>query len=194
MSDPTETPPPDNGSTRTIDPSTYDRIVSAKQGLEGKVGQLEERLAAAEERASTADTLAKQLEEANAKAARVEQQFGTYKSVSGALGTHDSDAIDAAVWQYNRLPEEGRPELGDWLGGMREDPSKAPAILRPFFGTSEDPAKQPPPKRRQPPAKDQADPAGAAVDDAALKAMREHAIKTGDWSRYRAHRKAMGLG
>jgi len=194
MSDETTTPPPDSTSARVIDPSTYDRIVAAKQGLEAKAAGLEERLAAAEERASTADTLAKQLEAANAKAAKLEHQFGTYKAVSGALGTHDGDAIDAAVWQYNRLPEDGRPELADWLGSMREDPAKAPAILRPFFGTTEDPAKPPTPKRRGPPAKDQADPAGAAVDDSALRLMREHAIKTGDWSRYRAHRKALGLG
>lgn len=97
------------------------QLDEATHQLQG-FGALEQRATAAEARASTLET-----------------QFSTFKTVTGA-GITDPDLVELVQWQHNRLPEEGRPGLGDWLAGIKADPSTAPVALRPHLMSAAQPA------------------------------------------------------
>ncbi len=119
---------------KTVDWETYQRVVTAKNNLESQVTDLKGQVGTLTEKTANYDTLAGQLREATGKAEAAESRYRRYKDVSSALGTTEPDIIETFESKYARLPEEGRPELGDWIKGLKEKPDEAPASLRPFLG------------------------------------------------------------
>lgn len=107
----------------------FKALVGEKNDLAARVAQLEGELKGLEQKAATADTLAQQLRDAQARAETAEGRFDTYKAITGA-GFTDPDDVEAFEWQYGKLPEEGRPALADWVQGLVADPTKAPSVLR----------------------------------------------------------------
>ena len=169
---------------KTVDYDKFSRVVEAKRGLERQVEELRAESATLAERAATADTLAQQVESWKAKAQEESTKFGRFQDIATRIGTTDSDAIEAVEWQYGRLGGEDRPALGDWLDAMTEKPDDAPAILRPFLVQR---AEKVAPKTKAATAAPPA--AGSQYSQDEIKAITAEAVRTGDWSTYRAVRK-----
>lgn len=187
------------GEARTVPYERFEKVVSSKNALTSRVATLEGELQTLSEKAATVDTLGSQLREAQEQVAAAEAKFGRWQSIASALGTTDSEAIEAAEWAHSRLPQEDRPELGDWLGSIKEAPDKAPRVLRSWLQSDEggQGGDEPPEasKRKPPrPAGGGKQPPGApdALSAAELRRVREDAIRTGDWSRWKEIRKNFG--
>jgi hypothetical protein len=194
------------GAARSV---PYDRFQSV---VEAKAAALEElRAAKAEvqtlsEKAATVDTLADQVATWKTKAEAATAQFGRYQTISGALETTDPDAIEAAEWQYGKLGAENRPELAAWLGEMKADPAKAPAVLRPWLTSSDAgagdagagdaaAAAAAAAARRHGAGGGAGGGAGAgggSLTEAKIREVRDRAIRTGDWAEWRELRKTVG--
>ena len=98
--------------------------------------------------------MATKLEQATARAAKLEEKLAGVQAEWGAKasawdtertlmghGLTDPEAQDFARFAYGRIPEADRPTLGDWLTGVKADPTTAPAALAPYLaGTAEAPA------------------------------------------------------
>jgi len=83
------------------------------------------------ERAATADTLAEQLRAAQTQHEAERAAWGT-KAAAYQHGVTDSDLVDLALWQYDRLQVEAgaeKPAFGDWLAGLKEQPDAIPTTL-----------------------------------------------------------------
>jgi hypothetical protein len=186
--------------TKTVpDPVPYERfqeVVSAKNTLSTEVTTLKGEVQKLTERAATADTLASQMNEWKGKAEQAEGRFSRFKDIASTLGTTDPDAIEAVEWQYGKLPTEGKPALPDWLKSVKEKPDEAPAILRPFLAAPTEtkpegaPDTKTPPDTRKPAPRANGggpNPPGApsAHSAAEIRKLREEAVRTNDWSKYK---------
>ena len=181
------------GGEEVVSRDVYRRVVTAKQGLETQVAELQSKVAELSEKTASVDTLMGEVEKYKTEAEQANTRFERFKTISSELGTTDPDAIEAVEWRYGKLEGDERPSIGDWLGQLKQEPDKAPTVLRPFL-TQEPP--QQPPKQAPKPRGGNGEPAGggATVTNAQLSAAREKATSTGDWSDYRALRNAMGIG
>jgi hypothetical protein len=65
---------------------------------------------------------------------REELTNGREREVALARMGFDEEGTAVAELLHSRLPEENRPPLTDWLQGMKEDPSTAHNLLKPYFG------------------------------------------------------------
>jgi hypothetical protein len=179
-------------------PIPYDRfqqVVAEKNALNERVGALEKEARTYQERAATADTLAKQLEEARTKHAADASAWDRQRALMGA-GITDPDDVELADYYYSKAPDKDRPAMGDWIKGFRDDPNKAPKALRPLFATASDTEADEPdaevealPNRETRPPRTQrtADPSGTqgarhTPTAEQVRAAREKAQKTGDWA------------
>lgn len=181
-------------------PIPYDRfqqVVAEKNALNERVGALEKEARTYQERAATADTLAKQIEQIKAEHSKAASAWDRQRALIGA-GIVDDEGIELADYYYGKVPEKDRPAMGDWIKAMREAPDKAPKALRTWLDTGpntepddidpdiEDKA---PPKRETRPPRTQrtADPSGTqgarhTPTAEQVRAAREKAQKTGDWA------------
>lgn len=124
----------------------YDRfrkVVEEKNTLTSRISELEGQLQALSEKAATVDTLAGRVRSLESDLQSANSRYETFSAISGA-GITDPEIVAAVEWSYGRLPAENRPALGDWLTGIKADPSKAPAVLRPHLGTGQAPTGQAP--------------------------------------------------
>lgn len=178
-----------------IERSKFDRVVEAKKGLERQLAEAREANQSLEERVSSVDSLAKRLEAAEQAAQAAESRFSRYQTISSAVGSTDSDVIDAFEWQYGRLQGDDRPDLGEWIKGLRAQPEAAPAVLRHWLGGQEKPTQEPKAAPRPSPSAGHRQPPGgeSAYSSAELRGIRQEAMITGDWSKWAQVRKAMGL-
>lgn len=180
-----ETPAP-----RMIERATFDRVVQAKTSLEAQLTEERAKIQALEERVSSVDALTQQLAKANEEKAELTSRFGRFQTIASATGTTDEDVIEAVAWQHSRLPADGRPELAEWIGALKEDPSRAPVLLRPLFAAPAEPAtaKTPPAKPKALPGAgaQQAAAAPAGASQAEIRAETARALQTGDYSRLQA--------
>lgn len=154
-----------------------------------------------QEKAAQAASLASALQEAQAKAASLETQFSTFRTVASTIGHTDPEAIDLVSWSYGRLPTEGRPALGDWLGAVKADPAQAPLAIRHLLPQAANaapvpgapaPAPQPTSPRAAPSAVAGAPAATPPVSDADVARVRAQCQRTGDWTPWKELRKSIG--
>jgi hypothetical protein len=170
---------------------------SAKRKALARVAELESMLEDAEKRAGTADTLAQQIAELKAAHKSERDQWESTSAVYG-VGIYDPEAIDVARHLHSRLPEKDRPPLHEWLKDLKGDPTKAPRALAAYLAPPEPADPEPPPKgggapaAPRPPARaagaaPSAGPAAAGSSFSAeqIAALREEAVRTGDWTRWR---------
>ena len=172
---------------------------SAKRAAMARAAELESELAVLTKRAGTAETLAKQLEEAQAKHAAASSSWEAERAVY-QLGITDPEAIEVARHLHGRLPESNRPPLADWLRAAKDDPSIAPKALTPYLvapPAPPAPAAPPPPAAASSTATATAAqrpgataPAAAAtqLDAGQIRALYQEAVRTGDWSKWDAVR------
>lgn len=149
-----------------------------------------------QEKAARADTLATALQEAQAKIQATEAQFTTFRTVASTIGHTDPEAVELVQWSYGRLPAEGRPELGTWLGAVKADPAQAPLAIKHLLGQQSGTSTQPAPSapvgapRPQPAASPAGTPATNPVpSDADLARVREQCVRTGDWTPWKEMKK-----
>lgn len=183
-----------DNAPKTVAHEHFQRVVEAKTGLEAQVKTLQADIAKLTERAALVDTLTQQVNEWKTKAAEAEGSFQTYTEFSGALGSSDKDVIDTFHAKWKALPEAGRPAKADWVKAMKEKPDEAPAVLRPWLSATQQqaetktPDKKPAPKS---PGAGQTPPgAPSALSAEQVRAIREEAVRTGDWSKWKEARKA----
>jgi len=183
-------------------------VVASKNELASQVSALQAEVQSLSEKAATVDTLTGQISEWKGKAEKAEGKFSRWQAIASGIGTTDTEAIEAAEWAYGRLPEEDRPQLGDWLSGLREKPETAPKVLSPWLSPATDskPDSTPPTRTKTtPPASNgkttprapargaQAPGAPSSLSVEAVRAAKERGIKTGDWSAYRELVQAAGF-
>lgn len=182
---------PQQPAGKTVDYDKFSRVVQAKRNLEAQVAELREQNQALEEKASSIDLLAQQLQDAQGRVAQAEQRFTDYQAISGAVGTTDAEVIEAFEWQYSRLDAD-RPALGEWITGMRSDPSKAPAVLRPWLATEEPKAEKP--ARRASPSASHKQPAAGQSEfsEAEFRTARAELLN-GRPEKWLQMRKALGM-
>lgn len=166
---------------------------AAKRKAQERVAELEQAIARLEQRAATADTLAKQLEEAQSRFASATTAWDSERAVY-QLGITDPEAIEVARHLHGRLPEQGRPPLAEWLRAAKDDPSTAPRALSPYLTSAAPPAAPSAPQPAPSPAVSATGQRPAAVAPAAgqgaldavqIRQLREECARTGDWSRWK---------
>ena len=98
-------------------------------------------------------------------------------------GLVDADAQDVARLLYGKLAEKPEGGLAAWLKATTENPDAAPVPLRPYI--VKQPAPPPPaPTRSVTPGAEQRAVTGDVSADQ-LRALREEAQRTGDWTAWR---------
>jgi len=142
------------GTAETVPRQRFNELVTERDALKGQLTDQTRQLKSYEERAATADTLAKQLETEKAAHAATRKGFEMDLALSDA-GIADQDGREVAKMLYSRLAEKDRPAISDWLGGFKAKPDSAPKALAVYLPTpvaAADPAKgagktkQPPPR------------------------------------------------
>ena len=98
-------------------------------------------------------------------------------------GLVDADAQDVARLLYGKLAEKPEGGLAAWLKATTENPDAAPVPLRPYI--IKQPAPPPPaPARNTAPGAEQRAVTGDVSADQ-LRALREEAQRTGNWTAWR---------
>lgn len=186
---------PQEAGPAMIEREKFDRVVAAKRGLEQQVAELRETNQALEERTSSVDALAAQLDEARAAVQDAAGKFDRYRSISSAVGSTDPDVIEAFEWQYGRMGADERPALPDWINGLKKSPGEAPAVLRPWLESKQATPEPQQQARRPSPSAGHKQPPGAssAYSNEEMRRIRQDALMTGDWSEWQRVRKEMGL-
>lgn len=181
-------PPP-----KTVAYENFRAVVTAKEGLESQVNELKRENQALQEKTASVDTLAGKLRETEERLTGAEAKYQTFVELSGVLGTTDADVISVFDQKYSALPKDKRPSRAEWVTGLRAAPDTAPTLLQPWLA----PAAQPKagaagggnsgPPLRTPGGTGR--PAGApAPSGDEIRAIREEAVRTGDWSKWKAYR------
>lgn len=183
---------------RTVSYEKFKRVVQARDGLQSRVTELQEENQTLSEKAASVDSLMEDLRKSRADTETEKSRFQRYQKISSAIGSTDPDAIEAVEWQHSKLAGDDAPELGEWLKGLQEDPSKAPSILRPLFqgggaagaGTENASGKKRP---KDHPGTGGGNPQGgnSSYSREQLREIRREAVRTGDWSRWKDARKGL---
>lgn len=163
----------------------FQKTVAARNALAEEVSTLKADLQRVSERAATADTLAKQIEDLRGQYTAKEAVWGEEREVLN-LGIADEDGREVVRALHRRLPEKDRPKLGEWWSSLAADPTKAPKPLQPYLTAVERAAEKVAEKveKRETPGRTAAgssetvSSAGKATP-AQLAALREAAIRSG---------------
>ncbi len=114
------------------------KVTSRAQEAEGQVRTLTAELDDAKKSAGISDTLNQQLEEYREKLDKANNRYNRYKAIS-KHGLVDEDMVEAIEWAYeksmSKLGKKEQVPLTDWLDKAVQDPSTAPAVLRPHLQT-----------------------------------------------------------
>lgn len=165
---------------------------AAKRAAMSRAAELEVELAKLTKTASTADTLAKQLEEVRgnfqAAASAWEEERAVYH-----LGVTDPEAVSVARHFHSQLTGDSRPKFSDWLKSAKEDPSKAPKALAVYLTppTPSAPAATSTPSTGQRPAATAPAATATKLESDQIRQLREECARTGDWSRWTEARAAI---
>ncbi len=112
------------------------KVTSRAQEAEGQIRTLTAELEDAKKSAGISDTLNQQLEEYREQLTKANSRYDRYKAIS-QHGLVDEDMVEAIEWAYEKsMAKLGKKEqvpLTEWLEASVQDPSKAPAVLRPHL-------------------------------------------------------------
>lgn len=182
----------DHPREKTVPYEEFQRVVRQKNDALEQLETTKGELAQYREKSATTDTLANRVRELEGELQKQQSEFRVQSTLMDH-GILDAEGRDVAQYLYGKLPEEGRPELADWIKSARENPDEAPKALRPYLGTTE-PVKPDPksaPEGTLPKSNAGVDPSGATRSTGPsfsadrIREIREEAQRTGDWSKYR---------
>ena len=112
------------------------KVTSRAQEAEGQIRTLTAELEDAKKSAGISETLNQQLEEYREQLTKANSRYDRYKAIS-QHGLVDEDMVEAIEWAYEKsMAKLGKKEqvpLTEWLENAVQDPSKAPAVLRPHL-------------------------------------------------------------
>tara|TARA_Y100000592_G_scaffold100740_1_gene182459 strand:- start:25723 stop:26364 length:642 start_codon:yes stop_codon:yes gene_type:complete len=103
---------------------------------ETKVEEMNERLVEAGEKMKTVDNLTEQIYGLKEELSNANSKYERHAAIA-SLGIQDPDVRDALEWQYQRSNTD--ESFGEWMNGLKENPSKAPSFLRSHFQPNEAP-------------------------------------------------------
>lgn len=130
----------------TLIRSRLAKVSERARTAEGRLEELEGQLGEAQGKAGVSDTLAARVKELEESLTSAEGKYQRHTAIS-SQGFTDPDVRDLIEWAYDRAAsgsDDGdRPELAAWLMSMKEDPSSAPAALRPHLSSLGEPAPAP---------------------------------------------------
>lgn len=139
------------------------KVARRANEAENQALEFQARIDANAKSLGTVDILSQQVTDLQAKLGQSERKYARHSSIS-RYGMTDPEMIEAVEWSYDRsmskMAKKDRPDLDTWLSSRIQDPSTAPAILRPHLESLAAPAApattdQPPaaaPTHHQPPA------------------------------------------
>lgn len=148
--------------------------------------------AAARARLAELETTAKAWETERSELEGLRKERATWAEERALLsaGLADEEGQVVARTLYQRLPEQGRPPISEWLGGLKKEPGKAPRSLQPFLQAPTDPATAKEPVK--PPTlgdtrggQTTAAPTEGRLSPDQIRSIRTKALKTGDWSEWK---------
>lgn len=186
---------------KTVDPSKYQSALRAKREAQARIAELELQMQQLQERATLAESLQSKVAELESGTLKLREEYESERGIWRA-GLTDPEGIEIARLLYSRLPQESRPTMSDWLSGFAADVSTAPRALAAYFSPPA-PAPGLPPAPQSSLSTAPASPGAAALpnanrgavpgaaaptqsfDAATIRAMREDAQRTGDYSRLR---------
>jgi len=153
----------------------FTTVNDQRKAAEQEVQALKAQLADVSKQAGAADALFTQLETVNKQ---LETERSTWNQERSLMshGLIDQEARDLAIWSYQRLGDD-KPELGEWLGSMKESPDNVPAYLKPYFGQPQQQAKPMPDTNK-----------GAVPDSLETSAYKKGTIASMSLDEYREHR------
>ena len=138
----------DEGNSRAED--RIRALTNERRQLREQLAAMQSQLEAQAESAKAADALKAQLGEWEGRYATAEAGWRTERELL-ARGISDAEGIEFVRLAYDRLPKEGRPELGAWLSETDKLPRGVRAYLptEPVASATTEPAKPaaPPPPR-----------------------------------------------
>ena len=193
---------------KTIDPGKYQTVLRGRREALSRVAELEDQIRDLQARAGTAEQLQAQIAEMQQGTAKMRDEYESERGLWRA-GLTDPEGIEIARLLHGRLPAEGRPTLSDWLAGFASDASTAPRALAGYLPGSSASAAAPAAPASVPSSLSQPVSAAAAAlpapglpntnrgtvpgasapvqtfDAASIRAMREDAQRSGDYSRLR---------
>lgn len=187
MADDTQAPEtPEETGPRMIPYERFQQVYEEKKALASQVEELAGRV-------GDADALRQDL--AVAREQYEGLQVRSSEDLHLASMGLDGEARDLMRWAYGRLPEENRPALTEWADGIKADPTTAPKALSVYFSAPVAPEAPEPPKAPEAPKAPatppnagvggkQPDTSGQPVSAEALRAAREKAERSGDWSAF----------
>lgn len=182
------------GSAKVVPLENFNVVVAAKNGLETQVKTLQVQLQTLTEKAATVDILSGQVSEWRGKAEKAEGRFSTFTELSGALGSTNTKVIDQFDSEWSALPEKERPARKAWVDALKAKPEEAPEHLRPWLAqVAADTRTQKPNQPKVPGTPPTPPNAPSSVSADEVRRIREEAVKSGDWSKWKDMRKSMGL-
>jgi hypothetical protein len=126
---------PDPGETgeagKMIPMSRFSEVCAQKQAFKAEAEAKATRIAELETQLAESTSLQDQLNTALADLGTARFTVDAFKA-----GLQSEEGIAVAQALHGLLPEEGRPSEIDWIRSLSQDPSKAPAGLQPYFGTT----------------------------------------------------------
>jgi hypothetical protein len=103
----------------------------------------------------------------------------------------DEEGLEVARFLHGRLPEKDRPALADWLKSFDGDKNPAPTALRGYLDASAGAGQQQTVVDPNTNTVVTAPPSGDPLSVEQIRAMRERAQSSGDWTEYDKHRPAI---
>lgn len=186
----TETQQPDGGGTQTTQTTTtetgdkgavpyarFAEVLSEKNHFKKQLEELNTKLQAHEGNATKLSKLEKDFEAAKTTWAE-ERAFI-------AAGITDAEAMEVARLFYARLETKPEGGIGAWLTEIKADPSKAPKALSAYLASGEQTQQARAATTTTVRQTGRQQPAGEAVTAEAMRAAREKAMRTGDWTEFK---------
>jgi hypothetical protein len=139
----------DEGNSRAED--RIRALTNERRQLREQLAAMQSQLEAQSEAVKSAEALKSQLGEWESRYATAEAGWKTERELL-ARGINDAEGIEFVRLAYDRLPKEGRPELGAWLSETDKLPrgvrAYLPAEAAPVVASTEaaKPAPSPPPR------------------------------------------------
>lgn len=182
----------ENDDKATVPSSRLREETQAKREALARVAELEGRIADLEKRGATVETLTGRVQELQQHLEAERKGRSEDQTIFGA-GFKDPALVR---FEYSRLPEKDRPELGAWLADVQKTPEKAPASLRALLGGGEQQGEQTTERKMGAERKPAATTGtgaelGAEQARARILKLATEAQRTGDWSAYDKERPAL---
>lgn len=167
--------------------SRFDEVNETLRAERRRMKQLEADLAAVQPKVTQADELAGKVAELQGKLDTAAKGWAEERAILAAnIFEAPDEAIELARTFYGKLPDDKRPaSLVDYVQGLRADGAEVPRALQAYIRQPAAPA----PKAALPkvPTQPSTPPSAAPVlSHEAIKALRQEAQRTGDWSKVAA--------